>query len=147
MRPFTYSCLIAISAVRLAAQSLGPDEIERDRQQWSRLADAIPEADYSRRLDKHSRPASEILLHAAGVNYYFASILGAKMPPDIRHRMDPALTDKARIRRILDDSFLTLRQAVASGGKPRGKRAALEEIFSSYRKEMRADLDRLAGFT
>lgn len=79
------------------------------------LAEAIPPAKYAWRPAPGVRSTGEVFMHIAGVNFYFLSLMGHKVPADF-HSVDveKVATDKAQVIDWLKRSLDAVREAHAS---------------------------------
>ena len=74
------------------------------------LEEAMPDKKMTWRPDKGVRSVSEVYLHVAFGNYAFLKFLGAEPPADVGFafdidKWDKKTTDKAEIKKILEQSF------------------------------------------
>lgn len=72
------------------------------------LAEAIPEESYSWRPAEGIRSTSEIFMHVANANYFFASQLGVARPEDLPGDLEK-ITDKAQVLHHLELSMDQIR--------------------------------------
>lgn len=76
------------------------------------LAEAIPASKYNWRPAAGVRSVSEILMHVATVNYFFAGRFGVKPPADFRHDWEKTVTAKAEVIAKLKASFEQIERAL-----------------------------------
>jgi uncharacterized damage-inducible protein DinB len=81
----------------------------------SRLADAIPEDNFGWQPAAGVRSVREVVLHVASANYFFGSILGAKIPEGINPReLEKSVQGKAQTLEVLKQSIEFARAAIAA---------------------------------
>jgi uncharacterized damage-inducible protein DinB len=73
------------------------------------LAEAIPEESYGWRPADGIRSTSEVFMHVANANFFFASQLGVARPEDLPGDLEK-VTDKAQVQRFLELSMEQIRQ-------------------------------------
>jgi len=77
------------------------------------LADAIPAEKYAWRPQAGVRSVSEVLLHAAGANYFMPTFFGAALPEGMDLKtFETSTTDKAKVIEALQASIAHTRSAV-----------------------------------
>jgi len=77
------------------------------------LANAIPAEKYTWRPQAGVRSVSEVLLHAAGANYFMPTFFGATVPEGIDLKtFETSTTDKAKVIEALEASIVHARGAV-----------------------------------
>jgi uncharacterized damage-inducible protein DinB len=89
--------------------------LSKVQEQMVSLEQAIPQAKFGWRPGQGVRSVAEVYLHAAGSAYFFAKQLGAEPPAEIQAVMktfEKQTTDKAKIQKILSDSFAFLSKAI-----------------------------------
>jgi len=129
------SMVLLLGSVATAARAAGPSPaaavqgaFQRDllgvisyaEKQVLQLEDAVPQGKYSWRPAPGVRSIAEAYLHIAFSNYGLTKAATGKEPPaEAGWEMNPAkwdkkTTDKAEIKRILEQSFAHVRQVVAA---------------------------------
>lgn len=78
------------------------------------LAEAIPADKYSWRPADGVRSVSEVYVHVAGANFFFASRLGVDMPEDFSRDAEKTVTAKDDVIALLKKSIDHMKQAVAA---------------------------------
>ncbi len=76
------------------------------------LAEAIPSDTYGWRPSEGVRSVSEAMMHLAGANYFFPTVMGQSLPEGVDPRGLEDITDKAKVVEILADSFAHLKAAI-----------------------------------
>jgi len=77
------------------------------------LAEAIPAGKYSWRPAEGVRSVSEVFVHIGSANYFFASLMGAKMPEGLSQDAEKTMTDKSEIQKLLKDSFKFVKEFIS----------------------------------
>lgn len=78
-----------------------------------KLADALSDEQYAWRPGEGVRSSREVLLHIAGANFYFATMLGAKLPEGVNPReLEKTATTKAAVIAVLKQSIDVARSAL-----------------------------------
>lgn len=75
------------------------------------LAEAIPAESYDWHPEEGVRSISEVLMHAAGANFFLPTLVGFEMPEGIGRDLE-TITDKDTVLAVLEDSFAHARQAL-----------------------------------
>jgi uncharacterized damage-inducible protein DinB len=121
---FKKTCLVLL--VFLSAQSLfaqkAPEGIWQGYDgEWKHvtsqlvaLAEATPEDKFAWRPAKGVRSTSEVYMHIVLANFYLLSVIGPKMPDDLKENMDKTVTSKADVIKWLKRSMEAVRVAHAS---------------------------------
>jgi uncharacterized damage-inducible protein DinB len=79
------------------------------------LAEAIPAEKYNWRPAEGVRSVKEVILHIAGANYYFASLLGTPMPQGIDPRtLEKSEASKEKIISTLKNASVHLQGAITN---------------------------------
>lgn len=78
------------------------------------LAERIPAEKYSWRPADGVRSVSEVYMHIAGPQLFFASLLGVPMPAGFDENYEKAYTEKARVVEWLKQSFANAKQAATN---------------------------------
>jgi uncharacterized damage-inducible protein DinB len=106
------------------------------------LAEKVPAEKYSWRPGEGVRSVSEVYMHIAGSQLFFASLLDVPIPAGFDENYEKAYTDKAKVVEWLKLSFANAKQAatnlsdadleqkVTLFGRERTKRALLLTILS-----------------
>ena len=77
------------------------------------LADAFSEDQYAWRPAEGVRSVSEAMMHVASANFFFASMLGSKVPDGINPReLEKTVTTKEDVQKMLKKSVMHARKAV-----------------------------------
>lgn len=76
------------------------------------LAGAIPADKYGWRPMEGVRSVSEVVMHIAGANYFFASRLGTPVPEGVEPQKMEEVTDKAACTEALEASMEHLKKAL-----------------------------------
>jgi uncharacterized damage-inducible protein DinB len=88
--------------------------IEDAEKKLLELGEATPEAKFSSRPSKEVRSTGEVLLHAAGANFYIPSLFGFKPPAGMdRKNYDKSMTAKADILKAVKASFAHVKTALS----------------------------------
>lgn len=85
------------------------------QQEMVSLEQAVPQGKFSWRPAKGVRSVAEVYLHAAGSAYFLGKMLGVEPPAEVAAQMktfEKQTTDKAKIKKALDDSFAWFGNAV-----------------------------------
>jgi uncharacterized damage-inducible protein DinB len=75
------------------------------------LAEATPAEKFAWRPAAGVRSTSEVYMHIVDANFYLLSIIGPKMPADLKENMDKTVTSKEDVIRWLKRSLEAVRQA------------------------------------
>ena len=79
------------------------------------LAEAIPADKYTWRPQPGVRSVSEVLLHAAGGNYFIPTFFGGAVPEGVDLKtLESSTTDKAKVIEVLQASIAHTRTAVTA---------------------------------
>ncbi len=78
------------------------------------LAEAIPDEKYSWSPSDKVRTVSQVLMHIASANHFFASRLGGSMPPGDLGDWEQSVTTKAAAVAKLKGSFAAIKEALES---------------------------------
>ncbi len=76
------------------------------------LAEAIPDDKFGWSPADEVRTVSEVLMHVAGANHFFAGRLGAGQPPAEARGWEETVTTKAAVIPKLKESFAVIRKAL-----------------------------------
>jgi uncharacterized damage-inducible protein DinB len=76
------------------------------------LAEAIPEEKYSWRPAEGVRTVSEAIMHVAGANFFFPTLVGTKVPEGVNPRELEKITDKAKVIETLKQSYAHLKTTI-----------------------------------
>ncbi len=79
------------------------------QEQMVSLEQAMPQGKFNWRPAKGVRSVAEVYLHAAGSSYFFGKQMGFEIPAEVAAQMktfDKQTTDKAKIQKLLTDSFI-----------------------------------------
>ena len=76
------------------------------------LAKAMPKDAFTWRLTDEVRSVSEIYMHVAGANFYFARDLGVDLPADLPEELEQNVTTKAEVILLFLESLDHVHQAV-----------------------------------
>ena len=136
---------IFLAAVLLCAQTLfaqvpegvgqGYDgEWGHVSQQLIALAEATPAEKFAFRPVAGVRSTSEVYMHIAMANFYFLSLVGQKMPADMKQGMDKTMTSKADVMAWLKRSLEAVKTAHAAE-KPKD----LQRQVTMFKRETTAD--------
>ena len=136
---------IFLAAVLLCAQALfaqipegvgqGYDgEWGHVSQQLIALAEATPAEKFAFRPGAGVRSTSEVYMHIAMGNFYFLSLVGQKMPADMKQGMDKTVTSKADVIAWLKRSLEAVKTAHAAE-KPKD----LERKVTMFKRDTTAD--------
>ena len=120
------TALVIASAAPLAAQQAAAPaaatgvraealrQIEDAETKFLRLSEAMPAEKYSWRPGEGVRSVSEVYAHAAAGNYVILRRIGAQVPEGLDVRTFEQVTDKAKVREMLKQSFDWTRQTVTN---------------------------------
>ncbi|HUM13903.1 MAG TPA: DinB family protein [Myxococcaceae bacterium] len=115
------------------------------------LEQAMPQSKFTWRPAKGVRSVAEVYLHAAGGGYFFGKLIGFEIPAEIASQMkdlEKSTTDKAKIQKILADSFTwfgnqvktlpdaELGKTVDFFGRPMTKRALIIAAVGHYQEHL-----------
>lgn len=80
------------------------------------LTNDIPQAKFTWRPEEGVRSVSEVVLHVAGANYFFLTLIGIKPPEAVKmdNDMDKKTTKKEEILEILKKSFAFTKEKINS---------------------------------
>ena len=78
------------------------------------LAEATPAEKFAWRPTAGVRSTSEVYMHIVLANFYLLSVIGPKMPDDLKENMDKTVTSKADVIKWLKRSMDAVRAAHAS---------------------------------
>lgn len=78
------------------------------------LAEKVPAEKYSWRPGEGVRSVSEVYMHIAGAQLFYASLLGVPMPAGFDENYEKAYTEKAKVVEWLKLSFANAKQAATS---------------------------------
>ncbi len=87
-------------------------DFSRASEKLVELAEAIPADKYGWRPTEEVRTVSEVYMHVAGANFYFARDLGIPLPEDLPEELEKEVTTKAEVIKVLKRSQDRIRQAV-----------------------------------
>ncbi len=117
---FAAACLLAVcfTAVPLAAED-GKSGYKADflhdfdntSEKLRDLAKAMPKDAFTWRLTDEVRSLSEIYMHVAGANFYFARDLGVELPADLPEELEK-VTTKAEVTLLFLESLDHVHQAL-----------------------------------
>ncbi len=117
---------LSLGARSAQAQAAAPASNKVNDEVWTviddagaklqRLADKIPQEKYTWKPVDGVRTFSEVFLHVASGNYFFAQQLGLEPPAGLKlgEELEKSTTDKARIIEVLKASFEHLQKAVTA---------------------------------
>ncbi len=89
------------------------EEIAYYEQRYMRLAEAIPADKYAWRPGEGVRSIGEVYAHISAANYGVARALGTQPPAGLDFKaITAAAADKAKVARLLKESFAHFRQAI-----------------------------------
>ncbi len=115
------------------------------------LEQAVPQSKFTWRPAKGVRSVAEVYLHAAGGGYFFGKLIGFEIPAEVASQMkdlEKSTTDKAKIQKILADSFTwfgtqvkalpdaELGKTVDFFGRPMTKRALIISAVGHYQEHL-----------
>jgi uncharacterized damage-inducible protein DinB len=78
------------------------------------LAEKVPAEKYSWRPADGVRSVSEVYMHIAGSQLFFASLLGVPIPAGFDENYEKAYTEKAKVVEWLKQSFVNAKQAASN---------------------------------
>jgi uncharacterized damage-inducible protein DinB len=102
--------------------------------QLAALAEATPAEKFAFRPVPGVRSTSEVYMHIAMANFYYLSLLGRKMPAEIKPGFDKSVTAKADVIAWLKRSLEAVEKAHAAE-KPKD----LERKVTMFKRETTAD--------
>ncbi|REJ79625.1 MAG: DinB family protein [Acidobacteria bacterium] len=116
------SLALLVAVLLVAGPAIAQDglraELSRDLAQIEEkivgLADAIPADKYGWAPEEGVRTVSQSLMHTATANFFFASMLGVAAPEGLDLRGLEKVTDKAEVKKLLEQSFDHLGKAIES---------------------------------
>ena len=76
------------------------------------LAEAIPAEKYGWRPAEGVRSVSEAMMHLAGANYFFPTVMGQSVPDGVNPRGLEQITDKAKVIETVKASFAHLKKMI-----------------------------------
>ncbi len=88
------------------------NDFDRASEKLANLADAMPKDAFTWRLTDEVRTVSEIYMHVASANFYFARDLGVPLPGDLPEELEKNVTTKAEVILLLKESLDHVHQAV-----------------------------------
>lgn len=86
-------------------------DFDRTSEKLRDLAKAIPKDAFTWRLTDEVRSISEIYMHVAGANFYFARDLGVELPADLPEELEE-VTTKAEVTLLFLESLDHVHQAL-----------------------------------
>ncbi len=116
-----FVCFVAVffAAVPLAAEDPKSGyhadflhDFDRTSEKLRDLAKAMPKEAFAWRLTDEVRSVSEIYMHVAGANFYFARDLGVELPADLPEELEQNVTTKAEVTLLFLESLDHVHQAV-----------------------------------
>jgi len=78
------------------------------------LAQAMPQEKYGWRPGEGVRSVSEVYMHVVGANFFIPKFAGVKPPEGLSRDMEKTVTEKAKVVKMLKESFEHVRQALLS---------------------------------
>ncbi len=87
-------------------------DFDRASEKLADLAGAMPKDAFTWRLTDEVRTVSEIYMHVASANFYFARDLGVPLPADLPEEMEKNVTTRAEVILLLKESVDHVHQAV-----------------------------------
>lgn len=87
-------------------------DFDRTSEKLRDLAKAMPKDAFTWRLTDDVRSVSEIYMHVAGANFYFARDLGVDLPADLPEELEQNVTTKAEVILLFLESLDHVHQAV-----------------------------------
>ena len=117
--PLKASCLLFLSTAPTVFAQGPPEglwqgydgEWKHVSQQLIALAEATPAERFSWRPAPGVRSTSEVYMHIAMANFYLLSVIGPKMPADLKEDMEKTVTSKAEVINWLKRSLEAVKEA------------------------------------
>ncbi len=110
-------CLLTIQLFAQIPEGVGQGydgEWKHVSSQLIALAEATPAEKFAYRPTPGVRSTSEVYMHIAMANFYFLSVLGQKMPADLKRESEKEVTAKADVVAWLKRSLDAVKNAHAS---------------------------------
>ncbi len=116
-----FVCLVTLClSAPLAAEEEGMSgyhkdflhDFDRASEKLRDLAKAMPKDAFTWRLTDDVRSVSEIYMHVAGANFYFARDLGIELPADLPEELEQNVTTKAEVTLLFLESLDHVHQAL-----------------------------------
>ncbi len=87
-------------------------DFDRTSEKLMDLAKEIPRDKFSWRPSEEVRSVSEIYMHVASANFFFARDLGIPLPGDLPEELEENVTQSAEVRLLFAESLDHVRQAL-----------------------------------
>ncbi len=110
-------------------------DFERTSEKLLDLAKEIPRDNFSWRPTDEVRTVSEIYMHVASANFFFARDLGIPLPADLPEELEENVTKSAEVRQLFAESVDHVRQALEKNADLErkielfGKKRSVRSIF------------------
>ncbi len=88
------------------------NDFDRASEKLADLAEAMPKDAFGWRLTDEVRTVSEIYMHVASANFYFARDLGVPLPGDLPEELEREVTAKAEVIGLFKESLDHVHQAL-----------------------------------